>query len=86
MRIRQQGFISFGSMSLIIGGLALFGLLFYGMVSGHELPLWPALLVVVLNLYGAYRLVVEKWQRPPEPFGAVVTGAKQPASKQRKTR
>lgn len=44
MRIRQQGFISFGSMTLIIGGLALFGLLFYGQASGHELPLWPALL------------------------------------------
>lgn len=62
MKAKQGGFVNFGSMTLIIGGLALFGLLFYGLLSGHPLPLWPALAVVALNLYAAYRLYQEKKQ------------------------
>lgn len=54
-----KGMLSFGSMTLAVGGLALFGLLAWGWLSGQELPLWPALLVAGVNVVGAIRLVQE---------------------------
>lgn len=59
MRFRQGGFISFGTMTLLIGGLALVGLLVYGAKTGQELPLWPALTVVLLNLFAAGKIVFD---------------------------
>ena len=38
----KQGVLSFGSMTLLVGGLALVGLLVWGWKTGQELPLWPA--------------------------------------------
>jgi hypothetical protein len=59
LNLRQQGFISFGSTALLLGGLALAGALLYGMKSGYELPLWPAIAVALVNLIGAGRLIYE---------------------------
>lgn len=55
----DKGVLSFGSMTLIVGALALAGLLFWGWVTGQELPLWPALLVAAVNVVGAVKLVLE---------------------------
>ena len=55
----NKGVLSFGSMTLLVGGLALAGLLFWGWKTGQELPLWPALLVVAVNIFGAVKLVME---------------------------
>ncbi len=55
----KSGVLSFGSMTLIVGGLALAGLLFWGWKTGQELPLWPALLVAAVNVFGAVKLVRE---------------------------
>lgn len=55
----NKGVLSFGSMTLLVGGLALAGLLLWGWKTGQELPLWPALLVAAVNVVGAIRLVVE---------------------------
>jgi hypothetical protein len=55
----NKGVLSFGSMTLLIGGLALAGLLFWGWKTGQELPLWPALLVAAVNVFGAVKLVME---------------------------
>ncbi len=55
----NKGALSFGSMTLLVGGLALAGLLFWGWKTGQELPLWPALLVAAVNLFGAFKLVRE---------------------------
>jgi len=55
----NKGVLSFGSMTLLIGGLALAGLLFWGWKTGQELPLWPALLVAAVNVFGALKLVIE---------------------------
>jgi hypothetical protein len=55
----NKGVLSFGSMTLLVGGLALAGLLFWGWKTEQELPLWPALLVAAVNVYGAYKLVME---------------------------
>jgi hypothetical protein len=56
----KRGVLSFGSMTLLVGGLALAGLLLWGWKTGQELPLWPALLVAAVNVFGAVRLVMEK--------------------------
>lgn len=55
----KNGVLSFDSMSLLVGALALAGLLFWGWTTGQELPLWPALLVAAVNVFGAVKLVSE---------------------------
>jgi len=55
----KKGVLSFGSMTLIVGGLALAGLLVWGWMSGQALPVWPALLVAAVNVVGAVKLVME---------------------------
>lgn len=55
----NKGVLSFGSMTLLIGGLALASLLFWGWKTGQQLPLWPALLVGAVNVFGAVKLVME---------------------------
>lgn len=54
-----KGMFSFGSMTLLVGGLALFALLAWGWLSGQSLPLWPALLVAGVNVVGAVKLLQE---------------------------
>lgn len=54
-----KGMFSFGSMTLLVGGLALFALLAWGWLSGQSLPLWPALLVAGVNVVGAIKLLQE---------------------------
>jgi len=56
---KYTGMLSFGSMTLAVGGLALFALLAWGWLSGQQLPLWPALLVAGVNVFGAIKLVQE---------------------------
>lgn len=53
----QRGVMDGNGIALLIGGLALGGLLVYSAVSGYELPLWPALAVVAVNLVAAGRMV-----------------------------
>ena len=57
MNFQQDGFINGGILAILIGSLALGGLLLYGYQSGHELPLWPAIAVALVNLAAAARLV-----------------------------
>lgn len=59
MTDNNQGIFSFGSMTLIVGGLALLGLLAWGWVSGQSLPLWPALLVAAVNVVASVKLFRE---------------------------
>lgn len=53
----QRGAIDGNGMALLIGGVALGGLLVYSAVSGYELPMWPALAVIAVNLVAAGRMV-----------------------------
>jgi len=46
-------------MSILVGGLAFFGLLLYGMKSGHELPLWPAIAVALVNIVAAGKIIFD---------------------------
>ena len=58
MNRKQDGFISFGTMTLLVSGVAFFGLLMYGMTSGQELPLWPAIAVALVNVIAAAKIVM----------------------------
>lgn len=55
----QEGFMSGGVMTILIGGLALGGLLVYGSRAGHELPLWPAVAVCLVNLVAAIKIILD---------------------------
>ncbi|OGB30460.1 MAG: hypothetical protein A3F78_14770 [Burkholderiales bacterium RIFCSPLOWO2_12_FULL_61_40] len=50
---KQLGLIRGDLIGLLIGAVALGGLLFYGAISGQDLPFWPALLVVAVNIVSA---------------------------------
>lgn len=75
----NKGVLSFGSMTLLVGGLALAGLLLWGWKTGQELPLWPALLVAAVNVFGAFKLLMETKARQAARQAA--TEATQPQRK-----
>lgn len=72
----KKGALSFGSMTLLVGGLALAGLLFWGWKTGQELPLWPALLVAAVNVFGAFKLVMETRARQAARRASAAEAAK----------
>lgn len=76
-----KGMLSFGSMTLAVGGLALFGLLAWGWLSGQALPLWPALLVAAVNVVGAVKLLQET--KAKRAAGQATTAAAQNKRKAR---
>jgi len=52
----QRGALNGGVIALLIGALALGALLVYSAVSGYELPFWPAIAVIAVNVVAAGRL------------------------------
>lgn len=56
---KQNGFINGAVITLLVGGLALGGLLYYGSKSGRELPVWPAIAVIMVNLVAAGKLAMD---------------------------
>lgn len=58
MNCRQEGFINSGVLIILIGGLALGGLFIHSLSSGEDLPLWPAVAVILVNLVGAAKIVI----------------------------
>lgn len=75
-----KGVFSFGSMTLVVGGLALAGLLFWGWKTGQELPVWPALLVAAVNIFGAFKLVQEAKARQAARQAAAAAKPQAPRS------
>ena len=75
MHHKQFGFVNGAIMTLLIGGLAIGGLLLYGLVTGQELPVWPAVLVGLVNLVAAGKVVwdVKKSKQQREEMRAVQT-------------
>ena len=59
MHHKQDGFINGGVITLLIGGLAIGGLLLYGSVTGQELPVWPAVVVGIVNLVAAGKVFMD---------------------------
>lgn len=56
MKHKQRGVIKGDLIGILLGGVALGGLLIYGAVSGQPLPVWPAIAVVVVNVVAAVRV------------------------------
>ena len=52
----QRGALNGGVIAMLIGALALAALLIYSAASGYELPFWPAMAVIAVNLVAAVRL------------------------------
>lgn len=79
MNFKQDGFINGAVIALLIGGLMLGGLLFYGSISGQELPFWPAIAVVLVNLVAAAKIVIDtkRARRPRQQPPAGVPGDQQ---------
>ncbi len=71
MKHKQHGLIKGDVIGILIGGLALGGLLVYGAVSGQALPVWPALAVALVNVVAAGNVVwgirKAKQQRQAKP-------------------
>lgn len=63
----QLGALNGGVIAMLVGASALGSMLVYSAMSGHELPLWPALAVIAVNLVAAGRLawVAIKAKRRP---------------------
>lgn len=59
MNRKQHGFINGSIIAMLIGGLALGGLLLYGLMTGQELPIWPAIAVGVVNLVAAGKVLLD---------------------------
>ena len=53
LKHKQHGLIKGDVIGILIGGLALGGLLVYGSISGQELPVWPAIAVALVNVVAA---------------------------------
>ena len=52
----QRGALNGAVITMLIGALVLGGLLVSSAVSGYELPFWPALAVIAVNVVAAGRL------------------------------
>lgn len=76
----DKGIFSFGSMTLIVGALGLALLLFWGWKTGQDLPLWPALLVAGVNIFGALKLLHETRARQAAARERAAAAAQQAAA------
>ncbi|MGB4359515.1 MAG: hypothetical protein WBJ19_03755 [Rhodoferax sp.] len=52
----QRGALNGAVITMLIGALVLGGLLVSSAVSGYELPFWPAMAVIAVNVVAAGRL------------------------------
>ncbi|MBE0474983.1 hypothetical protein [Rhodoferax sp.] len=52
----QRGAVNGATVTMLIAALVLGGLLVSSAVSGYELPFWPAMAVIAVNLLAAGRL------------------------------
>lgn len=59
MNRKQFGFINGSIIAMLIGAVALGGLLLYGLMTGQELPIWPAVAVGVVNLAAAGKVLFD---------------------------
>lgn len=79
-RNTQSGFINGGILAILIGGLAIGGLLMYGMLTGQPLPVWPAIVVGVVNLLAAGKVFMDIKKAKKLHRDAQATKAKPPGA------
>lgn len=70
MKLAQHGFINGGMLVVLIGGVMIGGLFLHSYTTGKELPLWPALAVIGVNLFGVWKMLGEARARRRVDGGA----------------
>lgn len=55
MKSLQRGAIDPGMVITLISGLIIGGLFVHSYATGEELPIWPAIAVICVNLFGVWR-------------------------------
>jgi hypothetical protein len=69
----QRGFMNGGMLVILIGGLMIGWLFFDSYSTGKDLPLWPAIAVILVNLLGIWKLLSDRRRRnnprPPRDGG-----------------
>lgn len=55
MKSLQRGAIDPGMVIILISGLILGALFVHSYATGEELPIWPAIAVICVNLVGVWR-------------------------------
>lgn len=75
MKAAQRGFLNGGMLVILIGGLMVGGLFIHSYATDQELPLWPAVAVIGVNLYGAWKIFSEtrarrQGRRSPQDTGS----------------
>ncbi len=59
MKAVQRGFLNGGMLVILVSGVMIGGLFIHSYTTGQELPLWPALAVIGVNLFGVWKLLSE---------------------------
>lgn len=59
MKSLQRGAFDPGMAIILISGLILGGLFVHSYATGEELPIWPAIAVICVNLFGVWRTLKE---------------------------
>lgn len=54
----KRGLLRGDILGLLLAAVLLGGLLLYGAISGMELPFWPSVMVILVNLFAAGRIVM----------------------------
>lgn len=57
MKFLQRGAIDPGMTIILISGLILGALFVHSYTTGEELPIWPAIAVICVNLVGVWRTI-----------------------------
>ena len=72
MKHKQHGVIKGDVIGILLGAVALGGLLLYGSMSGQPLPVWPAIAVALVNVlaagnvfWGVRKAKRERQAKPP---------------------
>ena len=67
LKAQEKGFITGAGWVILVAGLALVALLYHGITTGQELPIGPAIAVILVNLFAAWKLYAETRARRRGP-------------------
>lgn len=70
MKAVQRGFLNGGMLVILISGVLIGALFIHSYATGQELPLWPAVAVICVNLFGVWKIVGEVRARRQMPGGS----------------
>ncbi|MEW6165170.1 MAG: hypothetical protein AB1642_08930 [Pseudomonadota bacterium] len=70
MKAVQRGFLNGGMLVILISGVVIGGLFIHSYATGQALPLWPAVAVIGVNLFGVWKILGEVRARRQRPGGS----------------